>query len=687
MDSTHTIQKGNSLIELLLVFALAALLLPVLIGGLTSSRDGKAQQLQKFTANSFLKETEEAVKSINERGWSSVPADGTYHVIISQNKWMYSTGSATVNGYTTSIVVSDMYRDQFGQIATIGGTLDSSTKKITTTISWNTPFLSSLTAESFMTRSKDNAIQTFSTVSDFNTGSLSATLITNTAGGEITLGAGLGGKAKWCDPSFSSVSVDLPEAPTAVNAISGHVYVSMGKTGSTNASFAHILINSTDPFTYSLAGRLNGAYKTTAVFGEPDWGYIALTNTTGKRVIIINLNSYIDIPNKIYKEEGYFSESATGSNKNANPPSAIFIFNNRGYVTIGGYLYVFDLTSRTGSRSQVGSRILFSTSDGSSPAKELFLRKIGTKTYVFVAINGSYRYELAIIDVTKETDANQWKVIGKVDIDSNGCSQLQKTMGVYVKPDGFRAYISDANANDFKEFFVINTEDKANPFVVGGNPPYPACSGGGGYEAGTLDPKQSAVTLPLENRAILVGTGTGQEYQVLDLANEAAPVLCGGLTYDKGIYGVASAQEADGDVFAYLITGDTTQDLKIVEGGPDIVGGKYVSYGTYISAPVTMGQTVAFNRAIADITLPVGTSVQMQTAVAPLVSGSCSGSTYNYIGPDGTNASYYVAYNNAINAAMPLGQVGQCIRYKFILSTTDLNQTPVINSLLFNYSL
>ena len=674
-------KKGSSLIELILVFALIALLLPVLISGLTSSREGKAQQIQKFKANTLLKETQEVVKSIKERGWNSLPGNGTYHPEISQNKWNLNAGAGTNDGYTTTVEISDMYRDQNGNIATTGGLLDSSTKKILSTISWSTPFSSSISSTTYMTRFRSNTIKTFSTESDFSLGSKSATLVTNTNGGEVILSAGIGGKAKWCVPSFSSTSVDLPEVPTAVAASPGNVYVSMGKTGSTNASFAHLLVTGTDPFTYTLHGQLNGAYKTAAVFGEPDWGYIALTNTTGKRVVIANLNVFADVPNKVFKEEGYFSLNSFNY-----PPSAIFVFNNRGYVTIGGYLYVFDLASRTGSRAQVGARILFSVADGTSPAKEIYLRKIGTKTYVFVAINGTYRYEMAIVDVTNETDANQWKVVGKVDIDSNGCSNLQKTKGVYVKPDGLRAYISDSNANDFKEFFVIDTSIKTNPVVVGGNPTQPSCVGGGGYESGALDPYQSAVTLPLENRAILVGVG-GEEYQVLDLADEAHPVRCGGLNYDPGIYGVASAQEANGDVFAYLITGDTTQDLKIIEGGPDVVGGKYLAYGTYESVPYNVGQEVVFNRISSNITLPAQTLIRAQVAVAPLTNGSCSGSTYNYFGPDGSSGSYFEPIGDTLNGVIPYGKIGQCIKYKLILSTTDLNQTPVVNSILFNYSL
>ncbi len=676
----YTNKKGGSLIELILVFALITLLLPVFVSGLTSSREGKAQQIQKLTANSLLKETQEAIKSIKERGWSAIPPNGTYHVAISSHMWNFVSGAGTQNGYTTSIVVSSILRDQSGVIVETGGTVDSSTKKVVTTISWTQPFSSSLSATSYLSRFRNNAVKSFSTENEFNTGTKTNTAITNGSGGEIVLAAGIGGKAKWCVPSFSTTSIDLPEVPTAVSATTGHIYTSMGKTGATAASFAHVLVLNSDPFTYTLHGRLNGNYKTSAVFGEPDWGYIALTNTSGKRIAIINLNVYTDPVNKIYKEEGSFSVSS-----NSQPASSIFVLNNRGYVTIGGYLYVFDLTSRTGARTQVGSRILFSVSDGTSPAKEIYLRKIGTKTYVFIAVNGTYRYEMVIVDVTKESDTNQWKVVGRVDIDSDGCSNLQKTKGVYVKPDGLRAYISDSNANDFKEFFVINTETKTNPFVVGGNPAQPACTGGGGYEADTLDPMQSAVTLPLENRALLVGVG-GEEYQVLDLSDEAHPVRCGGLNYDPGINGVASAQEANGDVFAYLITGDSSQDIKIIEGGPDVIGGKYVSMGTYESTPFDVGQPVTFNRISSDISLPAQTVVKVQVAVSPLTNGNCAGSTYDYIGPDGTSASYYEPINGSINQPFPYGQTGQCIRYMLTLSTADLNQTPVVNSILFNYS-
>jgi hypothetical protein len=683
--------KGESLIEIILIFSLLAFILPVLFYAMMTSQNEKGQQNQRLSATGILKETEEAVRSFREKDWATFSQNGTFHpVVLIDKSWSLTNSPAGVetlaNGFTRSVVISDVTRDANGNIID-GGTLDPSTKKVVITVSWTKPISNSIVSTLYLTR-HTNISFTHTLQADFQPGYPTDTVITNTTGGEIILGPGLGGHAKWCEPSFSPQSVDLPEIPTAVAASPGHVYVSMGNSSSHTASFAHILVG-TDPLTFTLHGRLNNNYQTTAVFGESNYGYIALNNTNNKRVIIIDLNTYSDPVNKIYTESGYYN--LTGY---SYPASSIFVFNNRGYVTIGGYLYVFDLSLKTGSRSIIGSRILFSNSDGSSPAKETFVRQIGSKTYVFVAIDGSYGYELSIIDVTKESTPNkQWGEVGHVDIDSNHCSSLQKTKGVYVKPDGKRAYISDANANDFKEFFVINTETKTNPFVVGGNPPYPACTGGGGWESGGMDPKQSAVTLPLENRAIIVGTGGSEQYTVLDVAtDETHPVRCGGLGYSQGLYGIASAQQNNGDVYAFLITGNTSQDLKVIQGGADIIGGLYAVTGTYESATFDATYTVAFNRFYANATLPTTTNITYQIAIkdANPSTGNCTDLTFdNYVGPDGTSATSFPSTGGIIpfSSSGSFKNPGRCFRYKATLTpSTDANQTPVLNDITVSYS-
>jgi type II secretory pathway pseudopilin PulG len=679
--------KGQSLVELLIVISLSAILLPAFLTGLVASRGGKAQQLQKDQATIYLKEYEEVIRHIKDTDWDKLtPLDNSsLYPTRSGNDWILTAGAETVDDFTKKIQLSPVYRDASGAIitSTDPNQKDPLTIQVLTTVSWNQPIATNLTSTTYLTHYSGNQARSETTDTQFNNGELIDIGVTNASGGEINLALDeQANKAKWCEPSFSDQSVDLPEVPTAVMAIPGHVFVSMGKAGATASSFAHVLVNTDPTLSFTLAGSFNGGYKTLAVFGDDNYGYLALNNSGSKKVAIIDLNTY--------QEVGYFSV-----NNNSFPATSISVYNNRGYVTLGGYLYVFNLTSKIGSRPQIYQRILFSNTanindSDYSPAKETNLRQVGAKTYVFVAVNGLYTSELVIVDVTKDTNPNrQWGKVGEVDIDSNHCSNAQRTRGVYVKPDGSRAYISDANANDYKEFFVIDTSNKTHPTVIGGVMPR-SCSGTyGGWEAVGMDPQQSVVTLPLINRAIVVGTSGPEQYVVLDLGNESAPTRCGGLPYSPGIFGVASAQQDNGDVYAFLITGDATQDLKVVQGGPDVVAGKYLSTGTYTSQPMDLaGHPVVFNRFYFNRDTPAGTSIEFQIAAADPGPSGCSDATYTFVGPDQTSNTKFTA-----SSPIPLNDDGtgyenpaRCFKYKAFLSTTDTNVTPTLYDFNINYT-
>src|SRR3989338_4780927 len=109
-------KKGQSLIELLLTIGLSAVLLPALITGLVSSREGKAQQQERIQAASLLRQTYEAVRSIRNRDWSNIEINGTYHPVISGTMWASASGSITTNGFTRSYSISDINRDSNGAI-------------------------------------------------------------------------------------------------------------------------------------------------------------------------------------------------------------------------------------------------------------------------------------------------------------------------------------------------------------------------------------------------------------------------------------------------------------------------------------------------------------------------------------------------------------------------------------------
>ncbi|MCR4285554.1 MAG: hypothetical protein NUW00_01530, partial [Candidatus Kaiserbacteria bacterium] len=96
---------GQSLIELLIVMGLMAMLLPVLLGGLISSREGRPQQIKRAQATQKLMEAQEALRSIREASWDSISVNGTYHVVNDGAAWSLTAGSSTENDLTTEIVI------------------------------------------------------------------------------------------------------------------------------------------------------------------------------------------------------------------------------------------------------------------------------------------------------------------------------------------------------------------------------------------------------------------------------------------------------------------------------------------------------------------------------------------------------------------------------------------------------
>jgi hypothetical protein len=186
------------------------------------------------------------------------------------------------------------------------------------------------------------------------------------------------------------------------------------------------------------------------------------------------------------------------------------------------------------------------------------------------------------------------------------------------------------------------------------------------------------------NRMIVVGSG-GEEYQVFNIATETAPTYCGGIEIDSGVHGISSVLESDGDAYSYIITGDTSAEFKIIEGGP---GGTYSSSGTYESTTFDVGYSTAFNRIIPTYVVPVNTTVQFQVAVADAIAGSCGGVTYTFVGPDGSNATYYANDEGIIfnNDDSGYENPARCFRYRAYLSTSDSSATPFLEELSINYS-
>ena len=268
-------KKGQSLIEILIVIALTAILLPALFYALMASREARPQQNVRLRASELLKETQDTLRVIRESGWNAVSSSGTFHPERTGNTWMLVSGTDTSNGISRQIVISNVNRLN-NQIVTSGGIPDPSTKQAVITVSWNEPLATSISSTMYITRYLENGVYIQTTKAEFDTGTKSNTMTTLTADGEVTLAANV--KGKWCEPQIAPVTIDLPGLPRAVSAVEGHIYAATGQTAdAATDSFAHVLVANTDPPSFSLHGKFKG-YQTNAVFGEPNWGYIATTN-------------------------------------------------------------------------------------------------------------------------------------------------------------------------------------------------------------------------------------------------------------------------------------------------------------------------------------------------------------------------------------------------------------------------
>src|SRR5258708_6683087 len=195
MNKQYKKQFGASLVEVMVAITMMGILLPTLAGAMLTSQANRPAAIRRLQASSLEREAFEAVRSVREKGWSNVATDGTYHPAISSGSWSLASGSEVINGCTRQIVISSVQRNSSGVIVT-SGTIDPSTKYITVTISWNYPYPSSLSGNTYLGRWQNNTSWTQTSQADFNLGTLTNT--GSTSSGTVQL---LDSPATWQLPS------------------------------------------------------------------------------------------------------------------------------------------------------------------------------------------------------------------------------------------------------------------------------------------------------------------------------------------------------------------------------------------------------------------------------------------------------------------------------------------------------
>lgn len=662
-------KRGIALVEVLVAMGLMAIILPALLTAFYASRGGRVETSERLSGEASLRQIEEGLRVVRDSGWDklAVLSEGTpYHLIQNGSNWEVAQGEETVDpafGLKRSFTIAPSYRDASGNLVDTSGTLDPSVKKIVVTANWGLGLTASSESEFYLMR-LENLTWTETALTEFEAGVHSGTAAVDLSGGDIVLGQ-TGGAGDWCRPNeYIVAELDLPQSGAArdVKGLEGQAFTGTNQSGS--GSFVEVGISPADPPTASIVSQISG-YQTNDVFIDGGYAYVA-TGEVSKDVVIIDLATD--------QEVGYFNDTAW-----FGTAQGIYVVGNVGYVTIGLNLHTFDLSSKTGARPELDRVFLWGTG--------YRLQVVGDYAYIAVDWGSS---ELRLVNVANPSNI---KLAAKANVNGS------RGQEVYVNATGTRAYLATSASSDKDEFFIINTDVTAtnknnssyNMTVLNS------------YDTAGMSP--TGVAVVSGPRAILVGTG-GQEYQVLDLTNETAPLQkCGGMDVDSGIYGVSSVFTSSEIAYSYIVTGDASDEFKIIEGGPG-GGNQYLLTGEYTSHPFDTvaesgSQASAFNRLEADVVNPASvTSIKLQVAVADAVSSSCESSTYQFVGPDGTSSTYYElsglpegVFSGTIEGTYPWNDdgagyenPGQCMEYKVYFATTDPALTPIFEEIRVNYS-
>ena len=631
-------QDGQSLVEILIAIGLVGILLPALLTGLVSSREGKAQEGQRLQATALVRESEEAVRSIREKGWANISTNGTYDVAISGSEWTLTPCPCPqVNGFSRQVVISDAKRDANGNLVESGGTVDPSTKKVTVSVSWSTPFASSVESTSYYQRYLGNTAWDQTTDADFAGGAFTNTEVSGTGqAADVRLTQSVGGGTDYGNKfrltatsaigtmttttTKTSLRFTAQEDKTA-NAI--RVYL---QTENRNSPAYRYGIQSNNPAGNIPSGTWLGNFGTLTATSA-GWKTITLgsaaTLTAGTIYHIViepdgtpSNRDYIDVRRS-------FPLNNLHPKTNASDPSADTLFTTDGINwTAQGFQPIYELDSGTTYEGNpyesntevavfgsnfVGEKFTFVNTDQTSTDIAFYVRRNGNPA-------ADLDVELLDINAAQTFSCSIPKSQIATSYSYQSCS-FNPAVTLKQNTD-YRVYLKSPGSASGKDYRLqrINTTNSAN------------------FNSITYDGTNSIYT---------VSTNSGSTWSDSTGANP---------NWDVG-------------GFYFTVQGTST----------------YSTNGTFeshASGSFDAGAPAAFNNITWTANVPVNTTLQLQAAVS-----ASPGGPWDYFGADGNSGSYFPS-----SGPIPLNRInGRYLRYKATF-TSNGSATPTLNDVSINYS-
>lgn len=624
-------QAGFSLIELLIAISfLSVVILMVANIGHFNHRLRKVNE-EQIQAMFYATEAMEIMHLIS---WDNMDL-GDHHPIVQGSTWALGSGSELIdNKYTRNINISSVDRASstnghvYGAISP-GSYTDPDTKKIVVTVDWlsQTGISKQESLETYVHRWQANRWKQ----NDWVDGS---------------------GQDNWSNEkmyTLSDAGID--------NSVDGIVTLVSGFLNWNNGT-------TTD--TYGVPGST----YINAVYEDDDKVYMVRNNySSGDEVFIFDVADIYNISlmdsynigssiTSIVVKDGFAYMSGKGTEFIILDVSDPYNISPADSYDIGGSSDALDVVVDETEAYILRDYRLYSFSiadpydiqyldsfDIDDDARRMFL----LEDHIYVAAYDGNR-ELQIFDITNPANLDS---AGTYDIPGG----TKAGTDIFVK--GTTAYMSIEYNSSGREFFVFDVSDPDSPSLLGD------------YETGN---DIFAITV-IGPYAILAVNNSGEELVVIDVSFPATINKAAGFDLNDDVYSlVANCANI------YAGTADYDGELLVFSTKEATCG--YAENGYLESSTFDTGSNeVVYNWISWTGTEPTDTNIKFQLATSNNITGP-----WNYVGPDGTAATYYTtAAAEFINRDHHLNQ--RYLRYKLYLDSQSSLHAPSLEDVTISYSI
>jgi Tfp pilus assembly protein PilV len=134
---TKTAKSGQSILEIIIAVAIFTLSMSSVVVLYLGVFKTNLKNNERLRADLYLQEGLEAMRSIRDYNYSQLVNTTTGGLSRTSGYWLLTGSPETLGQFTRTIRVEDVQRNSSCNIVASGGTVDSNSKKVTVTITWD----------------------------------------------------------------------------------------------------------------------------------------------------------------------------------------------------------------------------------------------------------------------------------------------------------------------------------------------------------------------------------------------------------------------------------------------------------------------------------------------------------------------------------------------------------------------